>query len=85
MPRIRNRSPRVHAKQAANGGTEKGGGDPAMSDDVYEVLGPRKIRLSPTAREMAKMHNMTETQLARHLVEQHRLREAGQIQKEGEG
>ena len=52
-----------------------------MSDDQpYEVLGPGQILLSPTAREWARQFGMTESQMAKHLMEQDRLRKAGQIQ-----
>jgi hypothetical protein len=57
-----------------------------MTDDKpYLVLGPGQIRLSPTAREWAKEFGLTDQQMARHLIEQDRLRKAGQLQKEGEG
>ena len=57
-----------------------------MSDDdqAYWVLGPGQIQLSPTAREWALQFGMTETEMGRHLLEQDRLRKAGQIQREGE-
>jgi hypothetical protein len=57
-----------------------------MEDEKpYIVESPTQVRLMPLAREMAKMHGMTEEQLARHLLAQHKLRESGLIQKEGEG
>ena len=58
-----------------------------MSDDdqAYWVLGPGQILLSPTAREWAKEFGMTENEMAKHLMEQDRLRKTGLIQKEGEG
>jgi hypothetical protein len=56
-----------------------------MSDDnPYSVLGPGQILLSPTAREWAREFGMTETEMARHLIEQDRLRKAGVIQGHGE-
>jgi hypothetical protein len=57
-----------------------------MNDDdqAYWVLGPGQIQLSPTAREWAREFGMTETEMARHLIEQDRLRRAGQIQGHGE-
>jgi hypothetical protein len=57
-----------------------------MEDDgkPYEVLSPTSIKLSPLAREMAKMHGMTERDMARHLLNQHKLRESGLVQKDGE-
>ena len=53
-----------------------------MSDDdqAYMVLGPGEIILSPTARAWAREFGMTETEMAKHLIEQDRLRKAGQIQ-----
>jgi hypothetical protein len=38
----------------------------------------------PLAREMAKMHGLSEEQLGRHLLNQSKLRESGLTQKEGE-
>ena len=56
-----------------------------MSDDSpYRVLGPGQIQLPPTAREWAKAFGMTETEMAKHLIEQDRLRKAGQLQRDGE-
>jgi hypothetical protein len=56
-----------------------------VSDDQpYEVLGPGQILLSPTAREWAREFGMTENEMAKHLMEQDRLRKAGQIQGHGE-
>jgi phage antirepressor YoqD-like protein len=57
-----------------------------MSDErkPYEILSSTKVRLGPTARELAKLSGVTEQQMARFLLEQNRLRESGQIQKDGE-
>jgi hypothetical protein len=56
-----------------------------MSDDPpFVIHSPTKITLSVTAREMAKMHGMTEVELARHLLEQDSLRQAGDTQRNGE-
>jgi hypothetical protein len=55
-----------------------------MNDQPYEVMGPGQIVLSPAAREWAREFGMTETEMAKHLIEQDRLRKAGLIQKEGE-
>jgi hypothetical protein len=56
-----------------------------MSDDnPYLVLGPGQILLSPTAREWAREFGMSENEMAKHLIEQDRLRRAGQIQRDGE-
>jgi len=55
-----------------------------MDDKPYTIHSPTKITLSPLARELCKEHGMTEEQMARHLLNQHRLEQAGQIQKPGE-
>jgi hypothetical protein len=38
----------------------------------------------PTAREMAKMHGMSEEELAKHLLRQEELRKTGLTQQTGE-
>jgi hypothetical protein len=56
-----------------------------MDDDrPFVIEGPTRIRLMPIAREMAKMHGMSETEMAQHLLRQHALQDAGMVQKEGE-
>ena len=55
-----------------------------MDNKPYEMLSPTKIRLGPLARDMAKMHGMSEEQMARHLLQQHKLQQAGLTQKQGE-
>jgi len=56
-----------------------------MDDEKpYVIHSATKITLKPLAREMARMHGMTEEQLARHLLQQHKLQEAGLTQKQGE-
>ena len=50
----------------------------------YEVLGPRKIRLGPLAKEWAREWGMTNKEMAKHLLAQHYQREGGLIQKQGE-
>jgi hypothetical protein len=58
------------------------------SDDdsvPYKVVSPTRVWLSKTARQLAAMTPMTETAMARHLLNQHRLKQAGLVQKdEGE-
>jgi hypothetical protein len=54
------------------------------SEKPYVIESPTRIRLMPLAREMAKMHGMTEEQLAKHLLNQSKLQESGLIQKSGE-
>jgi hypothetical protein len=56
-----------------------------MSELAYEILSQGRIRLSPAALEWAAEFGMTESEMARHLIEQDRLRKAGLIQREGEG
>jgi hypothetical protein len=58
-----------------------------MSEDdrPYTNLSPTKIRLGPIAREICRMHgNMSETEMARHLLQQEKLRQSGLAQKNGE-
>jgi hypothetical protein len=50
----------------------------------YEVLSPTKIVLGPLAREWAKQHGMTEREMGQHLLQQHRQRQAGNVQRQGE-
>jgi hypothetical protein len=38
----------------------------------------------PIARDMARMHGMSETEMAQHLLQQNQLQEAGMVQKDGE-
>jgi hypothetical protein len=51
----------------------------------FVIHSDTKITLGPEAREMAKMHGLSEAQLGRHLLNQHKLQQAGLVQKEGEG
>ena len=45
-----------------------------MDDDKpYIIHSATKITLTPIAREMAKMHGMTEIEMAQHLLQQHAL------------
>jgi hypothetical protein len=56
-----------------------------MDDDrPFVIEGPTRIRLMPIAREMAKMHGMSEIEMAQHLLRQHALQDAGMVQKDGE-
>jgi hypothetical protein len=50
----------------------------------YKVLSATKVWLSRTARQLAEMHNMSEDDMARHLLNQHRLQQSGLVQKNGE-
>jgi hypothetical protein len=53
-------------------------------DKLYTIHSDTKVTLSPQAREMARMHNMSEVELARHLLQQHKLQESGLVQRNGE-
>jgi hypothetical protein len=56
-----------------------------MDDDKpYIIHSATKITLSSLAKEMARMHGMSEVEMARHLLQQDQLQDAGMIQKEGE-
>ena len=58
-----------------------------MNDDgntPYKVLSPTRVWLSETARQLASIHNMSEADMAKHLLNQHRLKQAGLIQTDGE-
>jgi len=57
------------------------------SDDdsvPYKVVSPTRVWLSKTARQLAAMAPMSETAMAKHLLERHRLKQAGLVQKDGE-
>jgi hypothetical protein len=54
------------------------------SEQPFKVLSPTKVWLSATARQLASMHNMSEEEMARHLLAQNRLQELGLVQKQGE-
>jgi hypothetical protein len=51
---------------------------------LFTIHSPTKITLSREACELARMNSMTHTDMARHLLQQHALREAGAIQRERE-
>jgi hypothetical protein len=53
-------------------------------DTPYKVVSPTRVWLSKTARQLAAMAPMSETAMAKHLLEQHRLKQAGLVQKDGE-
>jgi hypothetical protein len=59
-----------------------------MSDDnsnvpPFTIESPTRIRLSPLAVEMARENGMTPKEMAKHLLQQDRLRRAGMVQPEG--
>jgi len=55
-----------------------------MDDKLYTVHPDTRITLSPLARELAKANGMTETEMAKHLLQQDKLRKSGLSQKQGE-
>jgi hypothetical protein len=55
-----------------------------MNDDTRYVISGSKVRLSPSAIEDAKNQGMSLAQMAKHLLQQHRQREAGMTQRDGE-
>ena len=59
-----------------------------MTDDddgpPFKVVSDSRVWLSRTARSLAEMHSMTDEQMARHLLNQHRLKQAGLVQKDNE-
>jgi hypothetical protein len=54
------------------------------SEQPFKVLSPTKVWLSATARQLASMHNMSEEEMAKHLLAQRRLQELGLVQRSGE-
>jgi hypothetical protein len=54
------------------------------SGTPYEVKSRSRVWLSRTARQLASMHNMSERDMARHLLNQARLKQAGLVQKDNE-
>jgi len=52
------------------------------SGTPYQVKSPTRVWLSKTARQLASMHNMSEVDMARHLLNQQRLKNAGLVQKD---
>jgi hypothetical protein len=53
-------------------------------DRPYVVHSDTRITLTPLAREMAKLNGMSEREMAKHLLTQHRMEQAGLTQREGE-
>jgi hypothetical protein len=57
--------------------------EPLGPDEPFRILGPDHILMSPAALQMGALNGMDAQMLARHLLEQHRQREAGLLQQEG--
>ena len=55
------------------------------STKPFTIHSDGKITLGPEALEMAAFNGMSVTELARHLLKQHKLKQAGLVQREGEG
>jgi hypothetical protein len=51
----------------------------------FVIHSDSKITLGPEARELCRFHGMSEKEMAQHLLRQHKLQQAGLVQKEGEG
>jgi hypothetical protein len=62
----------------------EGGAVDGMGDKLFVIHSDTKITLSPLAKEMARMHGMTLAELGQHLIQQHKLQQAGLVQKDGE-
>jgi hypothetical protein len=54
------------------------------SEKPFTIHSACKITLGPLAKEMAQQNGMSLTEMARHLLDQHALQQAGLIQKQGE-
>src|SRR5262249_50731322 len=75
---------RVSGPEAAHAAHETKRRNAVTDDEPYEVLSPTKIRLGPVAKELAAQHGMSLTEMARYLLTQEKLRDAGLTQREGE-
>jgi hypothetical protein len=53
-------------------------------DKPYVIESATRIRLGPLAKEMAAANGMNLNEMARHLLQQDKLRQAGMIQRDGE-
>jgi hypothetical protein len=52
---------------------------------IIERAGPKgRVKLTPTAREWARLYNMTDEQMAKRLLQQHSLQQSGMVQRDGE-
>ena len=50
-----------------------------MDGKLYKIRSATRITLSPEAREICKLHGMSERDMARHLLNQHHLAEGGSV------
>jgi hypothetical protein len=57
---------------------------PLHDGELFRVENSHRITLSREALEMAASQGQTPEQLARHLLNQHKARAGGLIQREGE-
>jgi hypothetical protein len=54
------------------------------NEQPYRIESPTRITLSPMAKSWAREFGMTNVQMAKHLLAQHKLQEAGLMQRNGE-
>jgi hypothetical protein len=52
--------------------------------EPFVIESPTRIRLGPVAKEWAREFGLSLTDMAKHLLNQHRLEQGGQIQRPGE-
>jgi hypothetical protein len=60
------------------------GDEPLREGEPFRILGPSRIRISAEALEMGRLQGLDARTLARHLLNQDALRQAGDIQRDGE-
>jgi len=54
------------------------------STKPYIIHSDTRVTLGAEARELCRFHGMSERQMAEHLLKQHKLQQAGLVQKDGE-
>jgi hypothetical protein len=50
----------------------------------YTIESETRVRLGPVAREICRLNGTSERDMAKHLLQQHKLRQAGLAQRDGE-
>jgi hypothetical protein len=58
---------------------------PMEDEKPYHIESPTRIRLGPLAKSLAQEQGMSLTEMAKHLLQQHKLRQGGVVQQDGEG
>jgi hypothetical protein len=53
-------------------------------DRKFVIESPTRITLGPEAKELARQQGMSLEDMAKHLLQQDRLRQTGDTQREGE-